>query len=52
MSQKMENERERDIIIENRFHKTIIGAKGEKIREIREKFNQVCLCLILDRLAF
>lgn len=41
MSQKMENERERDIIIENRFHKTIIGAKGEKIREIREKFNQV-----------
>lgn len=38
---KMENEKERDIIIEQRFHRTIIGTKGDKIREIREKFNQV-----------
>ena len=37
----MENEKERDIIIEQRFHRTIIGTKGDKIREIREKFNQV-----------
>jgi len=41
MVAKMENEREKDIIIEHRFHKNIIGAKGEKIREIREMFNQV-----------
>ncbi|KAK7086534.1 hypothetical protein SK128_008145 [Halocaridina rubra] len=38
---KMENEKERDIIIEQRFHRTIIGTKGDKIREIRERFNQV-----------
>ena len=43
MVAKMENEREKDIIIEHRFHKNIIGAKGEKIREIREMFNQVRL---------
>ncbi|XP_076054775.1 satellite-binding protein 1 Dp1 [Oratosquilla oratoria] len=40
---KMENEKERDIIIENRFHRYIIGTKGDKIREIREKFNQVLI---------
>lgn len=27
--------------IEQRFHKLIIGVKGENIREIRERFNQV-----------
>jgi len=43
MVTKMENEREKDIIIEHRFHKNIIGAKGEKIREIRDMFHQVCL---------
>lgn len=41
MSQRMENEKTRDIIIEQRFHGTIIGARGENIRDIREKFNQV-----------
>lgn len=30
-----------DLNIEQRFHKLIIGAKGENIREIRERFNQV-----------
>lgn len=39
---KLENEKEKDILIEHRFHKNIIGAKGEKIREIRDLFNQVC----------
>lgn len=38
---KMENEREKSITIENRFHRSIIGTKGDKIKEIREKFNQV-----------
>ncbi|KAL8583524.1 hypothetical protein ACOMHN_054840 [Nucella lapillus] len=41
MSQRMENEKSRDIIIDQRFHGNIIGARGENIREIREKFNQV-----------
>ena len=27
--------------IEHRFHGNLIGSKGEKIREIRDKFNQV-----------
>ncbi|KAA0202010.1 hypothetical protein HAZT_HAZT007643 [Hyalella azteca] len=42
---KMENEKERDIIIEHRLHRSIIGTKGEKIKEIREKFNQVQISL-------
>ncbi|CAH1773087.1 unnamed protein product [Owenia fusiformis] len=41
MVQRMENERTKDILIEQRFHKNIIGAKGDKIKEIRDKFNQV-----------
>lgn len=40
---KLEQEKEKDLIIEHRFHGNLIGAKGEKIREIREKFNQVSL---------
>ncbi|RWS27624.1 vigilin-like protein [Leptotrombidium deliense] len=31
----------KELIIQNRFHKQLIGAKGEKIREVRDKFNQV-----------
>jgi len=38
---KLENEKEKDLIIEHRFHGNLIGSKGEKIREIRDKFNQV-----------
>lgn len=38
---KMENEKEREIHIDQRFHRTIIGTKGDKIKEIRDKFNQV-----------
>ncbi|CAG0913810.1 unnamed protein product [Notodromas monacha] len=41
MVEKMEKEKEKDIIIDHRFHGTIIGAKGDKIREIREKFPDV-----------
>ncbi|CAL8135568.1 unnamed protein product [Orchesella dallaii] len=39
--EKLEGEKEKDLIIEHRFHGNLIGAKGEKIREIREKFNQI-----------
>ncbi|XP_059138756.1 vigilin-like [Physella acuta] len=41
MANRMENEKTRDIIIEHRFHRQIIGSKGENIREIRDKYNQV-----------
>jgi transcription antitermination factor NusA-like protein len=41
MAAKFSNERSKDIIIEQRFHKNIIGQKGEKVREIREKFGEV-----------
>ncbi|CAC5382186.1 Vigilin [Mytilus coruscus] len=41
MAQRMENEKSRDIIIEQRFHRTIIGARGDNIKEIKDKFNQV-----------
>ena len=41
MVTKLENEREKDILIEHRFHKNFIGTKGEKIREIRDMFHQV-----------
>lgn len=41
MAAKMENERSKDLIIEHRFHKQIIGTKGEKIKEIRDRFNGV-----------
>lgn len=36
-----ENEKTKDVIIEQRFHRTIIGTKGEKIREIRDKYPEV-----------
>lgn len=41
MIYKLENEKEKDIIIDHRFYRNIIGTKGENIREIREMFNQV-----------
>ncbi|KAM4772544.1 vigilin [Rhinophrynus dorsalis] len=40
---RMENERTKDLIIEQKFHRTIIGQKGERIREIREKFPEVII---------
>jgi transcription antitermination factor NusA-like protein len=43
MIEKLENEKEKDVIIDHRLFRTIIGAKGARIREIREKFNQVVI---------
>lgn len=43
MVNKMENEKSRDIIIDQRFHRTLIGAQGGRIREIRDRFNQVVI---------
>ncbi|OTF83867.1 Vigilin-like protein [Euroglyphus maynei] len=38
---KLENEVTYELAIERRFYGQIIGAKGEKIRDIRAKFNQI-----------
>merc|ERR1712029_1268006 len=38
---KMANEREKDLIIEARFHRQLIGPKGENIQKIREEFEAV-----------
>lgn len=38
---KLENEKEKDAIIDHRLFKKLIGAKGEKIRDIRDKYKNV-----------
>uniref|UniRef100_A0A4W3IMA2 Vigilin n=1 Tax=Callorhinchus milii TaxID=7868 RepID=A0A4W3IMA2_CALMI len=43
LASRMENERTKDLIIEHRFHRTIIGQKGEKVKEIRDKFPEVII---------
>ena len=37
----MQNEREKDLIIEARFHRELIGAKGGNIQKIRDDFAAV-----------
>jgi len=41
MAKKFDNEKSRDIIIDHKYHKNIIGQKGEKVREIRDRFSEV-----------
>ena len=41
LSRFQENERTKDLIVEQKFHRTIIGQKGEKIKEVRDKFPEV-----------
>ena len=41
MVDKMENEKEKDLIVENRFHRQLIGAKGGEIEKIRKEFTAV-----------
>ncbi|XP_015598207.1 vigilin [Cephus cinctus] len=41
MVKKLENEKEIDVIIDHRHYPSIIGSKGEKIKEIKDKYNQV-----------
>ncbi|XP_033885431.1 vigilin-like [Acipenser ruthenus] len=43
LASRMENERTKDMIIEHRLHRTIIGQKGEKIKEVRDKFPEVII---------
>jgi hypothetical protein len=41
IAKKLENERSRDIIIEYKFHRSIIGPKGEGMQEIRMNYPDV-----------
>jgi len=41
MVSKMQNEKEKDLIIESRFHRQLIGPKGENIQKIRDDFASV-----------
>jgi len=41
MVEKMENEKDKDLIIENRFHRQLIGPKGENIEKVRKDFAHV-----------
>lgn len=38
---RMENERAKDIIIEQKYHSNLIGKNGKNLNEIRAKFNDV-----------
>jgi KH domain len=38
-----ENEKSRDIIIEQRLHRLIIGPQGARIREVRERFPDIMI---------
>lgn len=42
---KLENEKSKDVIIDRRLHRQIIGAKGEKIREIKDRYRQVMIVI-------
>ena len=41
MVAKMANEKEKDVIIESRFHRQLIGPKGENIQKIRDDYASV-----------
>ncbi|XP_053160325.1 vigilin isoform X1 [Hemicordylus capensis] len=43
LASRMENERTKDLIIDQKFHRTIIGQKGERIRDTRDKFPEVII---------
>lgn len=38
---KLENEKVKDVIIDHRLHRSIIGSKGEKIREIKDRYRSL-----------
>lgn len=40
---KIENEKSRDLIVDQRLHKLLIGSKGSEIGKIRDKFPNVVL---------
>lgn len=45
MVMKLENERSKEVYVDHRYIKSLIGVRGEKIKEIREKFDRVLITL-------
>ncbi|XP_068630109.1 vigilin isoform X1 [Battus philenor] len=45
MVMKLENERTKEVYVDHRYIKSLIGVRGEKIKEIREKFDRVLISL-------
>ncbi|XP_049867329.1 vigilin [Pectinophora gossypiella] len=45
MVMKLENERTKEVMVDHRYIKSLIGVRGEKIKEIREKFDRVLITL-------
>uniref|UniRef100_A0A6Q2XEB4 Vigilin n=1 Tax=Esox lucius TaxID=8010 RepID=A0A6Q2XEB4_ESOLU len=43
VAHRMENECTKELSVEQRFHRSIIGQKGEKIKEVRDKFPEVVI---------
>lgn len=43
MVQKLENEIRKDVNIDQRFYKSLIGTKGSNIKEIRDEYKQVSI---------
>lgn len=43
IAEKLKNEKEDRLLIENRFHRQLIGQKGENIKKIREQFENVII---------
>eukprot|EP00118_Oscarella_pearsei_P024630 m.306469 g.306469 ORF g.306469 m.306469 type:complete len:1252 (+) comp41271_c0_seq1:220-3975(+) len=43
LSVKLENERVRDVKLEHRFHRQVIGTQGQHIKEIRDQFEGVTI---------
>ncbi|XP_033116726.1 vigilin-like [Anneissia japonica] len=41
MALRMENEKSKDILIDHRYHRAIIGSKGENIKSVRDLFKDV-----------
>jgi predicted PilT family ATPase len=41
MIKKVENERSKDIIIEQKYHSNLIGKNGKNLNELRAKFNDI-----------
>lgn len=42
---KLENEKSKDVIIDRRLHRLIIGTKGETIRELKDRYRQVMIVI-------
>ncbi|CAK1581897.1 unnamed protein product [Parnassius mnemosyne] len=45
MVMKLENERMKEVYVDHRYIKSLIGVRGDKIKEIREKFERVLITL-------